>query len=375
MFIQRLSIVLLGCAFVSTTALPTSAQNQSVADPAPRPTALNSTVKSTVKVGINEIVPFVFLESDPPYGYEIDLWNQVAGDLNLQTEWVPYESFSQMLADLATGKLDAAIAGISITAERESAGLDFSYPSYRSGLQLMVRSSASSPIRALVVSFFNWKIWRPLLLVLATSVGVGALIWLSERNHNEHFSSNPIGGIGQGTWFAIVTLGTFGYGDVTPTRLIGRIVACLWMGASFFILADFIASLTVEQLAKSNLSFKDIQGEAVGVIDSTTAEAYVRAQPVKLVEFENFDRLLSGLAAGEVTAIVHDFPTLKYVANRHSDKFELAGEPLTKEDYGIAFREGNEAIVEAVSQEILLFQERGYMRSLNEKWFGEDAAP
>ena len=368
MLTKHLSIFLLGCALVSTTAPQALAQDQPVVAPAPNPTAL----KNTLRIGTNEIVPFVFLESESPYGYEIDLWNQVADDLDVETEWVPYESFSQMLADLSAGKLDAAIAGISITAEREADGFDFSYPSYRSGLQLMVRSPASNPIRIFINGFFDWRIWRPLLLVMATSAGVGALIWLSERNHNEHFSSNPIQGIGQGTWFAVVTLGTFGYGDVTPTRLAGRIVACLWMGASFFIVADFIASLTVEQLAESRLSFEDIQGEAVGVIDSTTAETYVRTQPVKLVEFENFDSLLAGLESGEVTAIVHDFPTLKYVANRNPEKFELAGEPLTKEDYGIAFREGNEAMVEAVSREILLFQERGYLRSLNEKWFGED---
>lgn len=155
----------------------------------------------------------------------------------------------------------------------------------------------------------------------------------------------------------------------------GRIVACAWMGASFFIVADFIASLTVEQLAESSLSFDDIQGEPVGVIDSTTAETYVRIQPVKLVEFEDFNSLLAGLESGEVVAVVHDFPTLKYVASRSPEKFELAGKPLTKEDYGIAFREGNEAVVEAVSQEILSFQERGYARSLNEKWFGEAEAP
>ena len=353
-----------------TVATGTFAQTPPDAASAPETTAL----PDTLKVGVSEIVPFVFLESESPYGYEIDLWNQVADDLSIQTEWVAYESFAQMLEDLSEGELDAAIAGISITAERESAAFDFSYPSYRSGLQLMVRSQSNHPIRAFIGGIFNWNIWRPLLLVSATSAAVGASIWLFEHKHNENFSDNPLRGIGQGIWFAVVTLGTFGYGDVTPIRLPGRIIACVWMGASFFIVADFIASLTVEQLAESNLTFEDIQGEAVGVIDGTTAETYVRAQPVDVIKYENFESLTDALASGEVEAVVHDFPTLKYVANRNPEKFELVGEPLTQEDYGIALREGNEALVELVSQEILRLQERGNVRSLNEKWFGEDTS-
>lgn len=366
---KRLSILLLGCAIGSTLA--TKAPAQTLLNAAPADTAA---IKSPLKVGVNEIAPLVFLESETPYGYEIDLWNQVADDLSMQTEWVAYESFAQMMADLAAGDLDAAIAGISITAEREAGAFDFSYPSYRSGLQLMMRPG-KHPIRSFINGFFNWNIWRPLLLVMATSAAVGGSIWLVEHRHNEHFSENPVRGIGQGMWFAIVTLGTFGYGDVTPARLPGRIIACLWMGASFFIVADFIASLTVEQLADSTLSFADIQGEPVGVIEGTTAETFVRAQPVKAVKFENLDALLTALESSEVEAVVHDFPTLKYVASRAPKEFELVGEPLTKEDYGIAFRDGNEALVELVSQEILRLQERGNLRSLNEKWFGESASP
>ncbi|NJM96132.1 MAG: transporter substrate-binding domain-containing protein [Phormidesmis sp. RL_2_1] len=330
--------------------------------------------QTTFKVGINEILPFVFLEEQTPYGYEIELWNKIAADLDLQTEWVSYEVFGDMLQDLAAGELDAAIAGISITSEREAGGFDFSYPSYRSGLQLMVRSSQANSVQATVEGLFNWQVWRPLLLVMATSAAVGALIWAFEHRHNDHFSGHPIRGIGQGIWFAIVTLGTFGYGDVTPNKLPGRIIACLWMGASFFIVADFIASLTVGQLVQSRFSFEDLSGERVGVVDDTTAEIYGRSQPVRLVEFATFEATLAALESGEVAAILYDYPTLKYIASRNPKQYKLVGEPLTQEDYGIAFAEGHEA-VEKINQEILFLQEQGYLRLLREKWFGEDAAP
>ncbi len=325
----------------------------------------------TIKVGTKEIVPFVFLDDEVPYGYSVELWNRIADDLGFQTEWVRYESVSDLLAGVSEGEVDTAIAGISITAKRESRGIDFSYPFYRSGLQLMVRTEPSNPMLSMMSGLLNWQVWRTLLVVLAASAGVGALVWMVEHRHNEQFSSHPIDGIGQGIWFSIVTLGTFGYGDITPGRLPGRIIAGLWMGASFFIVADFIASLTVGQMAASRISISDLRGKRVGMIDGTTAEEYVRSQPVKSSEFETFEEAIAALESGDVEAVVHDYPTLKYVANRDPDTFELAGEPLTQEDYGVAFIEGSE-MAELISQEILLLKEQGYMRSLREKWFGSD---
>ncbi|MEO0769470.1 MAG: transporter substrate-binding domain-containing protein [Cyanobacteria bacterium J06649_4] len=329
----------------------------------------SETMTETLKVGTKEILPFVFLDETDPYGYSIEVWREIASDLDIETEWVLYESVPEMLAGIETGEIDAAIAGISITAEREAQGLDFSYPFYRSGLQLMVRSPEATPIRSALGGFFSWNVWRPLLLVVGTSAAVGALIWALEHKHNENFSSDPVNGIGQGLWFSVVTLGTFGYGDVTPTRLPARIVACLWMGASFFIVADFIAGLTVGQMAEMEMSFDDLRGEPVAALAGTTAEGYVRSQPVELVPFEEFEGAILALKKGEVEAIVHDYPTLKYVANLEPNEFELVGSLLTREGYGIAFKEGSTA-TEEINQEILALQERGYLQLLRQKWFG-----
>ncbi|MEL6903088.1 MAG: transporter substrate-binding domain-containing protein [Cyanobacteria bacterium J06606_4] len=357
---------------VATAAQPTA---QSTAPLTAQPTirlVQNTSEPQRLRVGTKEIFPFVFLENKMPYGYSIELWEEIASDLNIQTEWVRYQSVADMLSGLTEGEVDAAIAGISITAEREAKGFDFSYPFFRSGLQLMTQATAANPVQSLLSRFFSWTVWQPLLIVFATSTVVGAAIWLFEHKHNEHFSQNPVYGIGQGLWFAIVTLGTFGYGDVTPVKLPGRIIACVWMGVSFFIVSYFIASLTVDQLAASSLTFEDLRGAPVGVINNTTSETYVRSQPVDLSEHQDFDSVVEALERGDVEAVVHDYPTLRYLANRNPKKFSLAADPLTREDYGIAFTEDNNDALEIVNQEILALQERGYLQQLKEKWFGSD---
>ncbi len=50
-----------------------------------------------VRVGTKEIVPFVFLDDEVPYGFSIELWDRVTDDLGFQTEWVRYETVSEML--------------------------------------------------------------------------------------------------------------------------------------------------------------------------------------------------------------------------------------------------------------------------------------
>ncbi|MEM9906345.1 MAG: transporter substrate-binding domain-containing protein [Cyanobacteria bacterium P01_D01_bin.44] len=336
--------------------------------------------KSVVKVGTNEIQPFVFLpKSDGgsveelPYGYTIDLWQTIADELDVKTEWVRYDSVGQTLDALLAGEIDVAAAGISITSAREAYGIDFSYPFYQAGLQLMVTVDKPNFLQKLGRRLFAWSTLRPILLVVISSAVFGSLIWLVERKHNAAFSGSPISGVGQGIWFALVTLGTFGYGDITPIKFTGRLLACVWMGVSFFIVGDFIASMTVVQLAESDQSLSDFQGQPIGVVQRTTAATFLRSHPVRMVEYPDFDAAVAALESGEVVGVLRDYPTLRYLVNLNPDKFELIGERLTQEDYGIAVAEDRQdELLENINREILSLQEQGYLQDRINQWFGSN---
>ena len=337
------------------------------------PRVLADSSRPTIRVGTKELPPFISIQpSTIPYGYSADLWQAIADDLALQTEWVTYKSVSDLLAGVQTGEVDVAIAGISITAQRESDGLDFSYPFYQSGLQLMVpRSETALP--TLAVGMLQWKNLRPIFLIFASSTLVGGLIWLVEHNHNDHFSGNPLNGISQGIWFAIVTLGTFGYGDVTPTKFAGRFIATLWMGFSFFIVADFIASLTVHQLSESTVDLQALSGQPVGAIAGTTGEIFLQSQPVQLMTYPDFKTAVAALETGEIQGVIQDEPALRHFINLNPDAFALAGTLLTNEGYGLAVRENDTELLEAIDRMILNYQQRGFLQELHRKWFQETA--
>ena len=90
-----------------------------------------------IRVATVERPPFVMTEeSGALTGFSIDLWEALAEDINRGYEMDVHPDFTTMLGHVEAGTADAAIANISITAEREQV-MDFSQPIFASGLQIM----------------------------------------------------------------------------------------------------------------------------------------------------------------------------------------------------------------------------------------------
>ena len=82
-------------------------------------------------------VPFEFKQGDKYVGFDIDLWDAIAKQLNLSYTLKPMD-FSGIIPGLQTRNVDLALAGISITDERKKA-IEFSDGYYNSGLLVMVK--------------------------------------------------------------------------------------------------------------------------------------------------------------------------------------------------------------------------------------------
>lgn len=84
-------------------------------------------------------VPFEFKQGDKYVGFDIDLWDAIAKELKVEYSLKPMD-FSGIIPALQTKNVDVALAGITITPEREKA-IDFSDGYYRSGLLVMVKEN------------------------------------------------------------------------------------------------------------------------------------------------------------------------------------------------------------------------------------------
>jgi len=81
-------------------------------------------------------VPFEFRQGDEYVGFDIDIWDAVATELGLDYEIKPMD-FNGILPAIQSQNVDLALAGITITEERQKA-VDFSDGYYDSGFLLMV---------------------------------------------------------------------------------------------------------------------------------------------------------------------------------------------------------------------------------------------
>ena len=95
-----------------------------------------ATAQDLVVATDTAFVPFELKEGDKYVGFDIDLWDAIATEIGVTYELRPMD-FSGIIPALQTGQVDVALAGITITEERQAV-IDFSDGYYDSGLLLMV---------------------------------------------------------------------------------------------------------------------------------------------------------------------------------------------------------------------------------------------
>ena len=93
----------------------------------------------------------------------------------------------------------------------------------------------------------------PLVLLSIVTYLMAFSIYIIERNNDaEHFGS-----IVRAFWFSIVTMTTIGYGDITPTTSLGKVLAI-----SFGIIGIICVALLTANIIESNTKFNELDGGA-----------------------------------------------------------------------------------------------------------------
>jgi glutamine transport system substrate-binding protein len=101
--------------------------------------ALGATAASADRLVVatdTAFVPFEFMQDGEYVGFDIDMWNMIAEELELEFDLRPMD-FNGIIPGLQTGQVDVALAGITIRADRAEV-IDFSDGYYDSGFLIMV---------------------------------------------------------------------------------------------------------------------------------------------------------------------------------------------------------------------------------------------
>lgn len=124
-------------------------------------------------------------------------------------------------------------------------------------------------------------------------------------------------------------------------------------------------------------TLEDLAGERIGVQADTTGAAYAEEnapEGAEIVEYPDAPTAFTALKAGEIEAILQDFPVNAYTATQE-EGFEVVEEYDTNEQYGFAVKEeGAEELLEAINAALAELRETGEYDEIFATWFGDEAA-
>ncbi len=340
------------------------------------PALAQAVADRTMTVGTKPAPPFAMQAENGTWtGLGLDLWRAMAKELGRTFTVKAYTSTQDLVDAAARGEIDAGIAAVTITADREQK-IDFSHPFYRSGLGIAVSRERDSGVLDVLRALTSGPFLATLGTLLALLFATGAVIWVVEHPKNSgHFDKDPVSGIGQGFWWAAVTMTTVGYGDKVPITPLGRVIGVIWMFAALILTAVFTAQLassfTVDRISGPVASANDLDRARVGVVDKSPAEDYLAQEFIRMTTYPDVDAGLAALARGDVDAFVHDAPILRYqILRDYRGRLAILPDVVEPQFYGIVLPPGSKDR-EAVNQALLHVLSSPEWAALNAKYFGK----
>lgn len=334
-----------------------------------------------LKVAVTEFEPLIIKDASKYSGFEIELWDMIATDLNLKYHIVD-TNLKSIIDGVENNKYDVGIAGITINHEREER-VNFSHPTYQSGLKIAVRSDNTTSY-----SLFEFKhirslfdsIWQPAVIEVGLALVIMLLIfahiiWYCERgtNHLDGISINDnyFIGIWQALYFCNVTSSTVGYGDIVARKWLGKLSSIFLIYAGVVFFANFTALLSadyaVDKINHSITSLEDLKDKKVSTVIDTVSYKTLNSIGAKISESNNYKDAFKMLQNGEVDAFVFDAPVIDNLVLNSTDIIGLP-ELYNKQYY--AFISNNIDLNEKINKSLMKIYENGMYDKLYNKFFG-----
>ena len=125
-------------------------------------------------------------------------------------------------------------------------------------------------------------------------------------------------------------------------------------------------------------TFSDLEGKKIGIQLGSSAEDAVKSNEEilssfsELVKYQDNVQALMDLDVGRVDAVVVDEILGRYYLSGKPGTYDLADDYFAEEEYGIGFRKGETAFVNAVDIVLDQMVDDGTAAEISRKWFDED---
>lgn len=291
-----------------------------------------------------EAPPFVIKSADGTFhGISIDLWRRIAERLHLRYRLAEQPTVEDLVKGTAEGTYDAAIAALTVTAERQRV-VDFTQPFYSTGLGIAVSTNESKWV-SIAHTLFSFGFFQAVLALLGIALAVGFVVWLFERRKTHHFGGG-LKGLGTGFWWSAIAMTQAGAAQNAPATLPGRIIGMGWMVASVIAIAVFTAgitsTLTKQELQGAVHSANDLRSVRVGATAGSATVNYLDRERISHRSFARPKDGLLALQAGTIDAFVYDKPLLTWlVRQRFPGTLRMLDITFDSQNYAIALPKGS----------------------------------
>jgi polar amino acid transport system substrate-binding protein len=331
-------------------------------------------VPQPVKVGLYLSPPFVMEEDGRYTGMAIELWETLANDLDLESEYEALPTFRELVQATAAGDVDVAVTNLTITQSRAER-IDFTHPWYDAGLRIMINEDRGTGFWDVVTGlqesgYLRAYAWLAFVVVAAT-----ILLTLFDRKFDKDFPRRWRDGIAE-SFFSVMSIATSG--RAARKNLfgwVGRVWQALWLVCGVAVLAYITSTVTsvMTTLALANQinGLADLPGRTVGVFTGSVTEEFARDAGLRWRSFAHIDEAVTALLDGRIAAIVGDAPVLEYYANSHPEvPVSVVGAIFEPDKYGFGLPLGSD-LTRPLTVEIIGTHESGLLDELRSRYFGD----
>jgi polar amino acid transport system substrate-binding protein len=119
-------------------------------------------------------------------------------------------------------------------------------------------------------------------------------------------------------------------------------------------------------------SIADLAGKKVGVQQGTTGKSYTEenAPDADIISFPSDAEMFQAIKAGQVDALLQDLPV--NLDHQKAGGFTVVETYKTDEQYGLAIKKGNTALVDAVNEQLTAMHDDGTYDEIYNTYFSTD---